>query len=504
MNRTVLQNNFSDVKSGIALFLVALPLSLGVAMECNVPLFSGIIAGVIGGLVGAAVSGSKYSVAGPAGGLIIIIISSIAQLGSYEAFLAALVFAGIFQLLLGFVKAGDIGMHIPNSVIKGMLVAAGILLIIKQTPYFLGYEKVHTHKLTLLQTLGSVSQNTTPGVLIIGIISLVILIIADKPFYKNNRFLTFMPGPFLAVLVGILLNEAFDYFPALVIGPRHLIDVSSIAPLDEMHSNFTFPSFDFISQSSFWGVVFTIGIVASLETVLRGQAIDKLDPEKKISNNNKELIGQGLANIFCGLVGGLPVTTVVARSSVNINSGAKTKFSVIFHAILLAISVILFPKAISLIPNTCLAALLIYTGYKLVRLSGLKQHLFAGPREFIPFFVTILFMLQYNLLTGVFAGFLVAVVFIVINKDKVNYFFETSTYTENGKTHRFIKLPQHVTVFNKGKLVRFFESVNTGNKVIIDGSHNENVNGDAKEIILDFVNSCKKNKIEIEVIKFYH
>lgn len=504
MNRTVLQNNFSDVKSGIALFLVALPLSLGVAMECNVPLFSGIIAGVIGGLAGAAVSGSKYSVAGPAGGLIIIIISSIAQLGSYEAFLAALVFAGIFQLLLGFIKAGDIGMHIPNSVIKGMLVAAGILLIIKQTPYFLGYEKVHTQKLTLLETLGSVSQNTTPGVLIIGIVSLAILIIADRPFYKNNRFLTFMPGPFLAVLVGILLDETFDYFPALVIGPRHLIDVSSIAPVDEMHSNFTYPSFDFINQSSFWGVVFTIGIVASLETVLRGQAIDKLDPEKKISNNNKELIGQGLANVFCGLVGGLPVTTVVARSSVNINSGAKTKFSVIFHAILLAISVMLFPKAISLIPNTCLAALLIYTGYKLVRLSDFKQHLFAGAREFVPFFVTILFMLQYNLLIGVFAGFLVAVIFIVINKDKVNYFFETSTYTENGKTHRFIKLPQHVTVFNKGKLVRFFESVNTGNKVIIDGSHNENVNGDVKEIILDFVNSCKKKQIEIEVIKFYH
>ncbi len=503
MNSTVLKDNFSDVKSGIALFLVALPLSLGVAMECNVPLFSGIIAGVIGGLVGAAVSGSKYSVAGPAGGLIIIIISSIAQLGSYEAFLAALVFAGIFQLVLGFIRAGDIGSHIPNSVIKGMLVGAGILLIMKQTPFFLGYERSHTDSHNLLEIVGSAKQNSTPGVLIIGIVSLLILIIADRPFYRKNKFLMFMPGPFLAVLTGILLNEVFDYFPALVIGPRHLIDVSSISPINELGSNFTYPDFKFMNQLSFWGVVFTIGIVASLETVLRGEAIDKLDPDKNKSNTNKELIGQGLANIFCGLIGGLPVTTIIARSSMNISSGAKTKFSVIFHAILLGLSVILFPKAISMIPNTCLAAILIYTGYKLVNLSGIKQKVFDGPEEFIPFFVTIGFMLTTNLLIGVFAGFLVAVIFIIIKKDNVKYYCETTTYIEDGKTHKEIKLPQHVTVFNKGKLLKFLKSVNEGNKVIIDGSRNERLNSDVKEIINDFIKSCNKNHIEVKIIKFY-
>ncbi len=504
MNRTALQNHFSDVKSGIALFLVALPLTLGVAMECNVPLFSGIIAGVIGGFVGAAISGSKYNVTGPAGGLIVIIISAIAQLGSYESFLAALVFAGIFQLLLGFIKAGNFGTYIPNSVIKGMLVAMGILLIVKQTPFVLGYEKLNPEGHNFEETLENIWQYVTPGALVVGVVSLMLIIIADRPFYKNNRFLAFLPGTFLAVLTGIGLTMLFRDSPFFVIGSRHLINTSTISPVSDIGSNFTFPDFGFIQQSSFWTVVFTIGIVASLETVLRVEAIGKLDPEKNKINTNKELVGQGLANVFCGLIGGLPVTSVVVRTSVNINAGAKTKLSVILHAILLGISVLLFPKAISLIPNASLAAILIYTGYKMAKPAIVMEHLYAGIEEFAPFLVTIIGMLFFNLLVGVFAGFSVAVIFLIVKKDHVKYFFETSTYTENGKTHREIKLPRHVTFFNKGKLVRFLESANAGNKVIIDGSHNERVNRDVREIILDFVNSCKKNEIEVEVIKFYH
>jgi MFS superfamily sulfate permease-like transporter len=503
MNRTLLQNNFSDVKSGIALFLVALPLTLGVAMECNVPLFSGIIAGVVGGLIGAAISGSKYNVTGPAGGLIAIIISAIAQLGSYEIFLAALVFAGIFQFLLGVIRAGNFGAYIPNSVIKGMLVAMGILLIVKQTPFFFGYEKMNPEGRNLWETVENIVQDITPGVLVIGIISLALIIIADKPFYKNNKFLVLLPGPFLAVLAGIGLTVLFRDSPLLFIGGRHLINTSTISPVSEISSNFTFPDFSFMSQSSFWTVVFTIGIVASLETVLRVEAIGKLDPEKNKTNTNTELIGQGIANVCCGLIGGLPVTSVVVRTSVNINSGAKTKLSVIFHAVLLGISVLLFPKVIALIPNACLAAILIHTGYKMARPAIFMEHLFAGLEGFAPFIITIIFMLFTNLLTGVFAGFVVSVIFLIVKRDRVKYFFEISTYTENGKTHKEIKLPRHVTFFNKGKLVRFLESTNAGNKVIIDGSNNEKVDRDVREIILDFVNSCKKNQIEVEVIKFY-
>lgn len=473
-------------------------------MECDVPLFSGIIAGVIGGFVCAAISGSKYNVTGPAGGLIVIIISAIAQLGSYELFLAALVFAGIFQLLLGFVKAGNFGTYIPNSVIKGMLVAMGILLIIKQTPFFLGYEKLNPGGREFPETLGNVLQNMTPGVLVIGLVSLALIIIAERPFYKKNKYLAFVPGYFLAVLVGIGLTVLFRDSPFLVIGSRHLINTLSLPPISEIGSNFTFPDFDFIGQSAFWEVVFTIGIVASLETVLRVEAIGKLDPEKNKVNTNTELVGQGLANVFCGLLGGLPVTSVVVRSSVNINSGAKTKLSVILHAALLGISVLLFPNVIALIPNACLAAILIHTGYKMARPAIFKEQLFAGLEEFAPFLVTMIFMLFTNLLTGVISGFSVAVILLIIKRDHVKYFFETSTYTENGKTHMEIKLPRHVTFFNKGKLVRFLDSVNAGNKVIIDGSNNERVNRDVKEIILDFVNSCKKNQIEVEVIKFYH
>lgn len=503
MNRTVLQNNFSDVKSGIALFLVALPLTLGIAMECNVPLFSGIIAGVIGGFVGAAISGSKYNVTGPAGGLIAIIISAIAQLGSYEIFLAALVFAGIFQLLLGFVKAGNFGTYIPNSVIKGMLVAMGILLIIKQTPFFFGYEKINPEGKNLWETLMNVMQDITPGALVIGLVSLILIIIADRPFYRNNKWLSMVPGSFLAVLTGIGLTVLFRDYPFLLIDSRHLINTSTISPVSEIGSNFTFPDFGFIGQSSFWNVVLTIGVVASLEAVLRAEAIGKLDPEKNKINTNKELVGQGLANVLCGLIGGLPVTSVVVRTSVNINSGAKTKLSVIFHAVLLGISVLLFPKVIALIPNASLAAILIHTGYKMAKPAIFIEYLVAGLEEFAPFLVTIIFMLFTNLLTGVLSGFSIAVIFLIIKRDNVKYFFETSTYTANGKTHMEIKLPRHVTFFNKGKLVRFLDSVSAGNKVIIDGSMNEKLNRDVKEIILDFINSCGKKQIEVEVIKFY-
>ena len=503
MNHIALKDNFADLKSGTVLFLVALPLSLGVAMECNVPLFSGIIAGVVGGIVGAVISGSKYNVSGPAGGLIAVVISSIAQLGSFENFLAALVFAGIFQLILGFIKAGNIGSFIPSSVIKGMLFTVGILLIIKQAKFFFGYETMHTEGDSWIETGRNIIGSITPGVLIISVVCLLILFLSDRPAYKNNRFFSAVPATFLAVFTGALLNVLFSNIPFLYIGPQHLINVSSISPVSNFGSNFIFPSFEFINNSTFWISVFTIGIIASLETVLRVEAIDKLAPDKTKSNTNKELLAQGIANVFCGFIGGLPVTSVVARSSVNINSGAKTKLSIIFHAVLLGISVLLFPKTISLIPNACLGAVLIHTGYKLSRPSIFKEQLFSGMEEFVPFFITLVFMLFTNLLVGVCAGFIIALITIIIRKDSLEYSFETSTYVENGKTYKAIKLPQYVTFFNKKSLINFFDSVTSGTKVIIDGSKNKRVNQDIKEVISEFIASCKQKSIEVELIKFY-
>ncbi|MEO6304692.1 MAG: SulP family inorganic anion transporter, partial [Bacteroidia bacterium] len=371
----------SDIKAGSVVFLVALPLCLGIALACGVPLFSGIISGVIGGILVTALSGSKYSVAGPAAGLTSIVISSISLLGSYEIFLAAVIFAGILQIVLGIIKAGGVGNYVPNAVIKGMLAGIGIILIIKQIPHLFGYDKDPEGDMEFFQPDGHNSFTElfymvnfiTPGSLIIGCVSFLILFLSSKKFFTSSVFLTLLPTPLLVVLAGIFLTKLFNNYEFFKIDPQHLVNLPNIYDLSDLHSNLAFPNFNFIGTSTFWMVVFTIGVVASLETLLNIEATDKLDPEKNISNSNKELVAQGVGNMAAGLLGGLPVTSVIVRSSANINSGAKTKLAVVVHAILLLISVILFPNVLSLIPNACLAVILIVTGLKLTRLAIFKE-----------------------------------------------------------------------------------------------------------------------------------
>ncbi|MBC7695869.1 MAG: SulP family inorganic anion transporter [Burkholderiales bacterium] len=506
----MLKRNLADLKSGMVVFLVALPLCLGIALACGVPLFSGIISGVIGGIIVTSLSGSKYSVSGPAAGLTAIVISAIAQLGSFDVFLAAVVFAGILQIILGVLKAGSIGNYIPNAVIKGMLAGIGIILIIKQIPHLFGYDKDPEGDEQFIQIDGENSFTElvnmvnfiTPGAIIIGTVSFLVLFIAEKPFYKKDKILSNMPGPLLVVIFGILFTVAFKGYPFLVIDSQHLVNLPRISSFTDLKSNLFFPDFSKATSSGFWIIVATLAVVASLETLLGIEAIDKLDPDKNESNTNKELMAQGIGNIACGLIGGLPVTSVIVRSSANINSGAKSKMSTMLHAVLLLVSVLLLPQLLALIPNACLATILIMTGFKLTKVAIFKEQWKFGPEQFIPFIVTICVMLITNLLKGVCAGLLVSVIFII--RDNIKFSFDSSNEMLNGKQYYLIKLPQQVTFFNKGYLIRFFKTVNEGSKVIIDGSINKSINRDAKDVISDFVSNSKKKKIEVELFKYHN
>jgi MFS superfamily sulfate permease-like transporter len=502
------KNLLADIKAGVVVFLVALPLCLGIAMACKVPLFSGIIAGVVGGILVTIFSGSKYSVSGPAAGLTAIVLASISQLGSYPAFLAAVVFAGVFQLILGVLKAGSIGNYIPNAVIKGMLAGIGIILIIKQIPHLFGYDKDPEGDEQFIQLDGENSftelfhmiNYITPGAIVIGLISFAVLIVAEKPFYKKNKILSNLPGPLLAVVFGILLTLAFKSHSLLAIESTHLVNLPIISSFADLKANLFFPDFSSANTGAFWIIVFTLAIVASLETLLGIEAVDKLDPDKNESNTNKELLAQGIGNITSGFLGALPVTSVIVRSSANINSGAKSKLSTIIHALLLLISVLLLPNLLALIPNACLAAILIMTGFKLTKLAIFKEQWKFGYEQFIPFVITIGVMLVTDLLKGVCAGVIVSIVYII--RDNIKFSFEASSDVMDGKLYYLIKLPQHVTFFNKGYLINFFNTIKPESKLIIDASINKKINRDSKDVIDNFINTAKKRNVEIELIKY--
>lgn len=502
------KNLFADIKAGVVVFLVALPLCLGIAMACGVPLFSGIIAGVVGGILVTIFSGSKYSVSGPAAGLTAIVLASVAQLGSYQAFLAAVVFAGVFQIILGILKAGTIGNYIPNAVIKGMLAGIGIILIIKQIPHLFGYDRDPEGDENFIQIDGENSFTElvnmmnfiTPGAIIIGLLSVAVLIVADKPFYKKNKILANLPGPLLVVVFGILLAVSFKAYSFLAIDSQHLVNLPTISSFSDLQANLFFPDFSFANSSTFWIIVVTLAVVASLETLLGIEAIDKLDPDKNESNTNKELLAQGIGNITCGFLGGLPVTSVIVRSSANIHSGAKSKLSAIIHASLLLICVLLLQNILALIPNACLAAILIMTGFKLTKVAIFKEQWKFGFEQFIPFIVTIFVMLVTDLLKGVCAGLIFAIIYII--RDNIKSSFDISSDRMNGDLYYLIKLPQHVTFFNKGYLIKFFAEIKPDSKVIIDGSINRKISRDSKDVINDFIKSSKKRKVEIELIKY--
>lgn len=501
-------NFTTNLKSGIIVFLVALPLCLGIALACNVPLFAGILAGIVGGIFVTLFSGSVLSVSGPAAGLTSIVLAAIASLGSFEIFLAAVFFAGIGQIILGVLKAGNAGNFIPLAVIKGMLAGIGIILIMKQLPHLVGYDRVPESDFEFGQADG---HNTisdlyhmfsylTPGAVLIGVVSILILLVGETKLYLQSKIKDYLPLPLLVVIIGILLSSLFRSNSSLALAPDHLVTLPIINSFEDFKSNLFAPDFSALTSGHFWMVVLTLSIVASLESLLSIEATDKLDPKKRESNSNKELVAQGVGNIICGLIGALPVTSVIVRSSANINAGATNKSSAIIHGVLLFFTVMFIPSVLMLIPNAALAAILIMTGYKLSKLTLFKDLYKKGFDQFLPFAVTILVMLLSDLLKGVGAGLAVSIVFIIRNNIKNS--FEVIEDTINGKKNYLMKLPQHITFFNKGFVIKYLAKIEPNSMVMIDGSINKSIDKDVKEVLQVFLETAAEKNISIQLVKF--
>ena len=494
----------ADLPASIVVFLVALPLCLGIALASGAPLFSGIIAGIVGGIVVGALSGSSLGVSGPAAGLAVIVLTAIGDLGSYETFLLAVLLAGVGQLLLGFAKAGIIGYYFPSSVIKGMLSGIGIIIILKQIPHAFGYDQDYEGSLTFAQPdghntlselyymLGAIS----PGAVIIALLSLTVLILWEQPFLKKRPVFQIVQGPLVVVVLGILLNVLFASTPNLGLRADQIVSLPVADSLTGFFSFFTFPDFSQITNPEVYLTAVTLAVVASLETLLCVEATDKLDPYKRITPANRELKAQGFGNLLSGLIGGLPVTQVIVRSSANIQSGGRSKVSAIIHGFLLLGCAMAIPNLLNLIPLSSLAAVLIVVGYKLAKPSLFKQMYWQGRMQFVPFIVTILGIVLTDLLMGIAMGMAVAIFFVLYNNYKKPYFFYPEKHRD-GEPIR-IELAEDVTFLNKASIMQTLNHMPTGSKVIIDASKTVNIDPDVIEIIEDFRQSTQYKNIELE------
>ncbi|OFY82371.1 MAG: hypothetical protein A3F72_15860 [Bacteroidetes bacterium RIFCSPLOWO2_12_FULL_35_15] len=497
----------NDLPAGLVVFLVALPLCLGIALASGAPLFSGIISGIIGGTVVAFASGSQLSVSGPAAGLTVIVLNAITQLGGYEVFLLAVVLAGLIQIALGYLRAGIIAHYFPSSVIKGMLAAIGIILILKQIPHAIGYDKDNIGDFAFMQSDG---QNTFseifnsinylhPGAIIIALVSLFILIMWERPFLKKFSFFKIVPGALLVVILGVLLNELFKLFiPGFALSGDKLVQLPVAQSASGFVNQFTLPDFTAFGNYQVYVVAFTIAIIASLETLLSIEATDKLDPYKRNTPTNRELKAQGIGNLLSGLIGGLPLTAVIVRSSANVNAGGKTKLAAIIHGIFLLISVIGLASVLNKIPLSCLAAVLLMVGYKLAKVSLFKSMFKLGWEQFVPFIVTILAIQFSDLLKGIGIGMVVSIFIILRNNYKLAYFFHSDEKSSDDKI--IIRLAEDVSFLNKGSIALTLRELPENSSVIIDGTNSHFIDIDVLELIHDFKNTAKLENIKLELI----
>lgn len=497
----------ADLSASIVVLLVALPLCLGIALGSGAPLFSGIIAGVVGGIVIGILSGSQLSVSGPAAGLTVIVATAITKLQVYEAFLLAVVIAGIFQLIFGFIKAGVIGDYVPNAVIKGMLAAIGLILIMKQFPHLVGYDTDFEGDESFLQpdhgntftALFQAVKYITPTAMIIGTISLGLLILWETPFIKSKKSLKLLPGPLVVVLVGTLLNEYFKTSqPAYALEAKHLVALPVANDVSSFISFLTFPDIAFLKNPDVWISGITIAIVASLETLLGIEAADKLDPLKRVTPTNRELKAQGVGNMVSGLIGGLPLTSVVVRTSANISSGAKSKMSTIFHGIMMMLCVMFIPGILNKIPLSALAAVLIFTGYKLAKVTLFKEFYRKGWDQFVPFVVTIGAILFTDLLIGILIGIGVGLFFMI----RTN--FRSAVMVVNDDNNYLIRFRKDVSFLNKPIVKKKLEDVPAESYVIIDATRADFIDKDVIEEINNFLCHAYLKKIKVEIKTSQH
>ncbi|ARS34423.1 SulP family inorganic anion transporter [Pontibacter actiniarum] len=502
-----LSNLSKDIPSGLVVFFVALPLCLGISLASGAPLLSGVITGIVGGVVVAWLSGSQLAVSGPAAGLTVIVLNGIETLGSFELFLLAVLIAGILQLGLGFMKAGVIGLYFPSSVIKGMLAAIGLILILKQIPHFVGADEDFFGEMMFFQPdgrntfseIGYAFSKIQLGALIVGIVSLAVILLWDNPKVKSNKYLKLIPGALLAVVLAIILNVVFNnYVPALAIADSHLVNLPVLESFSDIKSEVAFMDLSGLTNPSLYIVAFTIAIVASLETLLSIEAIDKLDPHKRRSDTNRELKAQGVGNIVASLLGGLPMTAVIVRGSTNVAAGAQTRVSSFVHGVFLALSVFLLANLMNLIPLSALAAVLLVVGFKLTKPALYKTQFKLGLDQFIPFVVTVLAILFTDLLIGICVGLAVGVFYILKANYKSPYFYHKEEHRDRDIIR--IKLSEHVSFLNKASIILTLDHLPHDSHVIIDGENSAFIDYDVVEAIQEFKKTAHERNIQVELI----
>lgn len=496
-----------DGPAALVVFLVALPLCLGIALASGAPLFAGLITGIVGGIVVAWASGSPLAVSGPAAGLTVIVANGISSAGSYEAFLLAVVLAGVMQIVLGQLKAGIIGWYFPANVIRGLLAAIGAILILKQLPHALGLD---TDYMGDESFIGSGSRNTFAeiayavshlrwGAFLVAALGLSMLFAWDRvPAAKRPKWL---PAPLIVVVLGAVVNQLlWAVAPELAIREADLVTLPTGGPA-ELLSNLRFPDFSRIGDSAIWTVAATLAIVASVETLLSIEAVDKLDPYKRVTPTNRELMAQGIGNITAGLIGGLPMTAVIVRGSANIQAGARTKMSAFLHGVLLLVAVAALPHVLNLIPLAALAAVLLHVGYKLSPVNLFKQMYRLGWDQFLPFLATFVAILLTDLLKGVMIGLVVAVFFILKRNFEMPYFItRQEKHADLGVPFIRIELAENVTFLNRASVIRVLQEIPENSIVKIDGSRSRYIYRDVLEVIYNFRTEAKIRKIDVELI----
>lgn len=500
-----------DVPASIVVFFVAVPLCLGIALASGAPLFSGLIAGIVGGIVVGLLSGSPLGVSGPAAGLAVIVFGAIQTLGSFETFLLSVVLAGVFQIVMGLARAGVVAYFFPSSVVKGMLSGIGLLIILKQIPHALGWDADPEGDLAFFQPDGETTfsgllraaENVDPSALLVSSIALAILILWEKVLGPRARIFQLVQGPLVAVGFGVLYQLlALRFAPAWALGADHLVSVPVAESLSELAGLFTGPDWSQLGNPAVYLTAATLAVVASLETLLCVEATDKMDPEKRVTPTNRELLAQGAGNVVSGLAGGLPVTQVIVRSSANIQSGAGSKLSAILHGVLLLVFVLALPGLLNLVPLAVLASILLVVGYKLAKPSLFSSMYRLGPSQFMPFAVTIVAILLTDLLLGVTLGLGVAVMWILHRSYLNSHFLHMEERDDPGERHRVhLRLAEEVSFLNRGAILKLLSEIPDRSRVIIDLRGTVSVDHDVQEILDDFAASAARREIVVDTLE---
>ncbi len=502
--KKLFQNAAADIPAGVVVFLVALPLCLGVALGSNAPLISGIIAGICGGMVIGLLSGSNLSVSGPSPGYTAIVAVAVMKLPVFEAFTLAVALAGLIQIGLGFLRAGVLGDYVPNSVIRGMLSAIGVILILKQFPHLVGYDPDFSGDEAFIQSDGKntfsellYSLNVlTPAAVLIGVVSVGVLLLWDRPFVKNNPILRYVPGPLLVVITGVLMASVLKGSgPRWGLSASQYVQLPVAKDLKAFASFFRLPDWHYLTHPTVWTTAVSVALVVSLESLLSIEAIDKLDPYNRSTPTNRELKAQGIGNLVSGMLGGLPIASVIVRSSANLNAGAKTRLSTITHGMLLLASVLFIPGLLNAIPLSALAAILIVTGYKLAKPTLFREFRRRGWDQFVPFVATIGAILLTDLLVGIVIGIGVALFFLIRSN------FHSAVVIVHDEHKYLVRLRKDVSFLNKPILKEKLESVPAHSFVSIDLTRADFIDKDVIDVINEFTHHAQLKDIRVEIRK---